>query len=300
MTLALLLAAIRRHPFSTALAMVLALMLAPLFGVAAPLALAAWVGTTCVAFELWSALEAFVLRRFVGLRAASHAELGVLDPILVRHQLRPLISDNTDLALGRGFRCLVLSRALFDVLEERALSGLLTQASLSVHRADRAGVLLVWLGSLPLIVAWLVTRGIGQLGCLLGVIIGQSLVVPLVLWPSGFVCWSGRVLGTIVIGLLGAILLTSGLAGAGVALLLAWAAVPALRVVLAWERRRLERAADLATIDAGLGSQLLEAVEFLALAEPRTTPTGLLGFECPVGASMTDRAERIRQALPTS
>jgi hypothetical protein len=300
MTLALFAAAIRRHPFSTTLTLLLVLVLAPLFGVAALLALAVWVAATCVAFELWSALEPFVLRRFVGLRAPSHAELEVLDPILVRHQLRPLISDSSDLAFGRGFKCLVVSRDVLDVLEERALSGLLTAASLSLHRADRAGVLLVWLGSLPLIVAWLVSRGIGQLGRLLGVVIGQSLVVPVVLWPGGFVRWSGRVLGLVFVGLLGAMLVTSGLAGAGAALLVGWAAIPALDAVLAWERRRLERAADRATIDAGLGSQLLEALEFLVLAEPRTTPSGPLGFVCPPGAPLTDRADRIRRRLSTS
>jgi hypothetical protein len=174
------------------------------------------------------------------------------------------------------------------------------QAVAPVHCADLAGVLWVWLGNLPLCCAWYVSRGCCQLGRLLGVIVGESLVVPLVLWRDGFLRWSGRVFGSSIVGLLAATLLSDGFAAAGLGLMLAWIVIPGLQAALAWESRRVERAADQATIDAGYGPQLLEALELLVVAEPLVTPTGLLGLLHRRGAPVTMRADRIRQVLSRS
>jgi hypothetical protein len=194
-------------------------------------------------------------------------------------------------------RCLVISRDAFEVFEERSLSGLLVQAAAPVHRADLAGVLLSWLGNLPVLGVWYVTRGCCLIGRLLGVVVGESLVLPLVFWRDGFLRWSARVFGAIIVGLLGTMLLSDGFAAAGLGLLTAWLVIPCVRALLAWESRRVERAADQATIDAGFGAQLLEGLDLLILAEPAYSPAGLLGLLCRPGTELTTRANRIRQAV---
>jgi hypothetical protein len=100
-----------------------------------------------------------------------------------------------------------------------------------------------------------------------------------------------------VVGLVGAMLLSSGLAAPGLGLLLAWALVPAIHGLLAWESRRAERLADQATVEAGLGWQLLEALETLALAESVPPPDGLLGLLCRRANSFNDRADCVWRAL---
>jgi hypothetical protein len=297
MTLALTLAALRRHPFSVSLSALLIVTTASLLHVSAPLALAIWAAAGLVSIELWCALEPFLLRRICGLRLPSHTELSLLDAALVRHSLQPLLSDEPDLALGRGIRCMVVTRDVLEVLDEQALIGLLHQACAPVHCANLAGLLLVWLGALPILIAWHVSRWLVRLGQLLGLVVGQSLVLPLVLWPGAFVRWSGRVFGSVIVGLLGSMLLSRGFAAAGLGLMIAWIVVPSVRMLLAWESSRIERAADRSTIEAGFGSQLLEALDFLVLAEPRPIPRGLLGVLSFAGAGLIERASRIRKVL---
>src|SRR5205823_5262416 len=135
------------------------------------------------------ALEPFALRRLGRYRTPTHAEHERLDPALGRSQLCVLIAEAADLDVARGLRCVVISRDLMELFEDRALSGLLAQTAASIHRAALAGTVLVWLGSLPILGAWCLTRVLGQFGRLLAVVVGTSLVVPLVLWHDGFVRW---------------------------------------------------------------------------------------------------------------
>jgi hypothetical protein len=197
-------------------------------------------------------------------------------------------------------RSLIVSRALLDLLEDRAVQGLLTQAVAEVRSASLAGVLVVWLGNVPLLSAWLLGRWLAQLGRLLAIAVGSSLVVPMLLWPVGFIRWSGRLFGAAIVALFGAALLSSGLAAPGLGLLLAWALVPGVQALLAWESRRAEQFADQATIDAGLGWQLLEALETLAFAESLPPPNGLLGLLCRRGCPLPARADRVWRALSLS
>jgi hypothetical protein len=152
------------------------------------------------------------------------------------------------------------------------------------------------LGSLPVVAAWLVTRLIGQLARLLALAVGNSLVVPLVLWRDGFLRWTGRLFASAVIGLFGAELIVHGFAATGLLLLIAWLVKPTLRSVLAWESKRVERAADGWTIAAGYGPQLLEATDLLAVAGPSASG-GLVGLLRPRGAPIVERATRIRMAV---
>jgi hypothetical protein len=197
----------------------------------------------------------------------------------------------------RGLRSLVISRGMFDLLEDRALVGMLAQASDNVHSARLAGELVVWLGSLPLVGVWWVTGWLMQLGRLLAFVVGSSLVLPLLLWPRGFIRWGGRLFGAAIVGLLGASLLSGGMAAPGLGLLLAWAVVPGLTALLSWESRRVEVVADRAAVQAGLGWQLLEALETLTYAESVTGPGGLLGLLCRAGTPLASRADHLWREL---
>ena len=297
MTLALFLAALRRHPSSSLVTALLVVTFASLLGVSAPTALAVWASAALLGLELWCVAEPVLLRRLGGCRRPTYAEREPIAAALNCDHLEPLIDDDGELAIGRGLRYLVVGRDLMDVLESRALDGLIHQAARPTHVADTAGVLLVWLGNLPLVTAWLIGRGLGQLGRMLGVLVGTSLVLPLVLWPHGFVQWSGRLFGGMICALLAAMLLSDGFAAAGLALSVAWAGVPMLRMALDWESRCAERIADLQTIETGFGQQLLEALECLALAEPLEQPRGLRSILFRRGAPLAERADRIRHAL---
>jgi hypothetical protein len=210
------------------------------------------------------------------------------------------VLDSPQPWIGRGLRSIVVSRAMLEVLDDRALIGLLTQTASPVWSGCVAGELVVWLGNLPLLCAWLVSRGIALIGRPLAVVVGASLVLPLLLCPFGFTRWVGRLLGAMLVGLFGTALVSAGLAGAGLGLLLSWAAVPAVRALLAWEGRRTERTADQATIEAGLGSQLLEALETLTWAEPVPGPAGVLRLLNRSGAPLACRAEIVFRSVSQS
>jgi hypothetical protein len=297
MTFALTLAAIRRHPLGIVLTTLLAIATAALAGVSVPLALALWLVFGLISLELWYALEPMLLRRLGGCRAPTAAEQLRLESALGRAHPNVLIADTAQLITVRGLRCMAVGRDLMDVLEDRALSGLLLQASTPTHAANLAGFMLVWVGNLPTLAAWWTCRLVGQLGRLIALAVGTSLVLPLVVCRDGYLRWAGLTCTTLLIGLGGTVLLSYGFAAAGLGLLLAWLVVPCIRGVLGWESRRVECSADCGTIKAGLGLQLLEAVDFLGLIEPRPTASGLLSILSLPASSMLDRARRIRREL---
>ena len=286
----------RRHPFSVTCTALLVTLSASLLGVSVPLALLLWALASLLSLETWRALEPFVLAR-LGCRSPSHLERERLDPALGSDRLEVLVLDAAEPWLGRGVRTLVLSRALLDLLEDRALAGLLAQAKEQVRAASLPGELVVWLGNLPLLGAWYLSRDLVQLGRLLAIAVGASLVLPLALWPDGFTRWVGRLFGAAIVGLLGSALLSSGLSAAGLGLLLAWALVPGLQTLLNWETRLAETAADDATLDAGLGWELLEALETLAWAASVPPPAAPLGWLCRLATPLTTRADRLWQTL---
>ena len=296
MTLALISAALRRRPFTLLYAALLLAAFASLIGAPVPLALVAWFAASIAALELWHAAEPTILWR-LGCCAPTHAERERIEASLGCVHLEVLVLDSPRLWLGRGLRSLVVTRAALEVLEDRALVGVLYQAAAPAHCAAVAGQVVVWIGSLPILSASTASTGLALLGRLLALVVGNALVIPLLLWPEGFIRWAGRAFGALIVGLVGSVLLSSGLAAAGAALLLAWAIVPGLRALLAWEARQTERAADQATIAAGLGWELLEGLDTFALAEPMSAPSGLLGVLASAGAPLPVRAERIRRAL---
>jgi hypothetical protein len=166
--------AVRSHPFSVACTALLVTLSSSLLGVSAPLALVLWALASLLSLATWRALEPFVLAR-LGCRPPSHLERERLDPALgsvesVRSvRVEVLVLDAAEPWLGRGLRSLVLSRALLDLLEDRALAGILAQAGEQVRTGSLPGELVVWLGNLPLLSVWSLSRGLVQLGRLLAI-----------------------------------------------------------------------------------------------------------------------------------
>jgi hypothetical protein len=175
--------------------------------------------------------------------------------------------------------------------------GILTQAASPVYAAGLAGEIVVWLGNLPLLVMSYVSRLFVQLGRLLSLLVGASLVLPLLLCPQGYTRWVGRLFGAVIVGLLGSVFLSGGFAALGLGLLLSWAVVPGLRALVRWESRRAEWVADQATIEAGIGGELCEALELLATAESSPQPAGLAGWLVRPGARVSERADRLSRKL---
>jgi hypothetical protein len=299
MAFALTLAAFRRHAFGIIFTLALAIVTASLLGVSAPLALGTWIVTGLVCFELWYVLESLTLRRLGGCRSPNAAELQRIEAVLGRTDLEMLISDRPDVGAIRLLRCLVLGRDLMDVLEDRPLAGFLSQAVTPVHTANLAGYVLVWLGNLPVLAAWWTTRLVGQLARLLALLVGTSLVLPLVVCRDGFLRWVGLAFTCVIVALCGSVLLSYGFAAAGAGLLLAWLLVPVVQAVLGWESRRIGFSADRAAVDAGYGPQLREAVDFLALVGWRHPDSGLLSLLSLPMPSMAERERRLRRKLAT-
>jgi hypothetical protein len=297
MTFALALAAIRRHFLSVTLAVILTIVTSSLLGVPIPLALAAWAVTGLVCLELWYVVEPLALRRLGDCRLPAAPEQQRIEAAIGRLHLHVLIADRSDFAAVRGLRCLVVGRDLLDVLEDRALGGYLLQTIQPVQAANLAGFILVWIGNLPVLAAWWATRLVGQSGRLLALAVGTSLVLPLVVCREGFLRWVGLAFTALLVGLAGVVLVSYGFAAAGLGLLLAWLLVPLIGAVLDSESRRAERSADHATVEAGFGPRLLEAVDFLVLAEVRRPTTGLLTLLCLPGEATVERSRRLRRQL---
>lgn len=296
MTCVLTLTAIRRHLITFALTGVLLAFTANLLRIPVALCLAMWLGGTFVSLEAWYAVEPAALRWLWRCRAPSAAERQRVEPALGQRQLNLLITER-DIAAARGLRCLVVSQDLLDLCEDRALSGLLNQVAAPVQAANLAGFAIVWSGSLLLRGAGLVTRVLGRLGELLALLVGKSLVVPLVVWRDGFVRWTGRLFASIGVGVVAAMLLINGYPALGFLLMIAWLAIPCLDALLAWESRASERVADRATVEAGYGFQLLEAVELLGLADSAVSPGGVLGILRRPGVPIVERALWLRRLL---
>jgi hypothetical protein len=297
MTFALFLAALRRHPISLVCTALLVTVSAGLLGVSVPLALAAWVVGSLACLRVWLVVEPFALAR-LGCRQPNRRECERLEPLLASAPVEVCIQvvDAPQPWLGTGLRHLVVSRALLDVLDDRALVGLLTQASYQVGSASLPGELVMWLGNLPVVGMWYLGRWVGVLGRVLAIVVGAGLVLPLLVCPSGWTRWVGRLFGAMFVALLGSALLASRHAAPGLGLLLAWAVVPGLGALVGWERRRAERRADAATLEAGLGWHLLEALETLAWSDALVAPAGPLGLLSTRGAAISDRADHIWRA----
>src|SRR5438105_3938398 len=132
MTPALVCAAFYRHPFSALCSALLAALSASLLGMSVAMVLLAWMAASLVALAACRALEPFALRR-LGCRAPNRLERERFDAAPAAWPAQILVFDAAAPWHLRGLRSLVISRGLFDLLENRALVGILSQASANVH-----------------------------------------------------------------------------------------------------------------------------------------------------------------------
>ena len=161
MTLTLARAAVRRHPLSMLFTALLVALSARLLGMPVPVALAGWATLSLFGITLSHTLEPIILR-WLGCRSPSWLERERLDRALGSARLEVLVLDAAEPWLGHGLRTLIVSRALLDLLEDRAVQGILTQTVHEVRSASLAGELAVWLGNLPLVIGRLL--GVWQIG----------------------------------------------------------------------------------------------------------------------------------------
>jgi hypothetical protein len=285
-------AALRRRALSIFCAGSLGVCLASLFRVPLPLALVLWIAVGTLGLWTWYHLEPRLLT-WRGCRPPNRLERERLTPLAAESLARVMVLDAAAPVLLHGQRMVVVSSALFDLLEDRALLGLLAQATQAVWSESLAGEFLVWLAILPLLVGRQLASWFEVLGRGLAVVIGWSLVLPLIFWPEPFVRWVGRLLGGLIATLVGLVLVANGLPGPGFALLVGWAAVPGLAALVDREWRRTEAAADAATVEAGLGWHLLQALDVLVWVDPVARPEGLLGLLFRAGDPVWRRAERL-------
>jgi len=271
--------------------MLIGLLLANTLGVPVIVAAVAWLAFGLLgiaALDRWE--RALLTRRDA--RQPSRLEHERLAAVLGRPPLEVLVCDAGEPILVRTYRHVVVGRALLDLLEDRALLGLLAQAMHPRWSASLAGELLVWSAVGPLGGVWLAVGWLMQLGRGLAALLSWCLVLPLVLFPDSFVHWVGRLLGAAIITLLGMLLVASGLSTAGLLLWLGTVVVPGLQAVLAWEYRRTEELTERDTIELGLGGHLAEALEELTWYETLPRPAGVLSLFAREGSPIVKRAER--------
>jgi hypothetical protein len=231
-----------------------------------------------------------------GCRTLSARERETLKTALEGLGDEPRIVDQAEPWVVRGLRTTVIGSGLIDLLDDRSLRSVLVQASL-LDRSAVAAELVVWLAILPLKAAWHVNGWIGQLGRLLAVVVGTTLVVPMVIWRTGYARWAGRLFAAMLGGMLSTLMLTSGMTLLAALLMTSWVIVPAMRAVLAWEWRRVERRADEAVMRMGLGWELVGALEELLWLEPQPVPPGLVDLFYRVGLPVRERLDRVWLAL---
>lgn len=293
MLVAIAWAALRRRPFSVFVTLFLLITSAALLRVPVPIALLTWVLGSLLILEVLLILEPFILE-LLGCPRPTGLEAERLASTLRRHELAVRIANDRATWVVGALRTVVVSRGALDALEDGYLAAFLTQAAFRQRAPGLLREIVVWLGNTPLLLAWCMSGWIVELGKVVAIVIGNALVVPLVLWPKGFVPNVGRVLGVTFVAMLGAMLISGGLAAPGLGLWFGWVLVRGIRALLAWESRRAEQDADLATMKAGQAWSLMHLLEFQKDIG-RTEPVGLLGFLARPGSPILERLRKVRR-----
>lgn len=277
MLLSLMLAALRGHRCSIATTVAIITVWSAMAVTPAWLPAVAWCTASILLLAIWYAAEP-LLHRLHGARRPSAREAARLAAALsAGGDAEPaslLIRDDATIQATAGIRTVVVSSGCLEALDDRQLAAVVVHELAHVRSGDAVGRALVWVGNLPLLGLGVATGIVARCGQLLAALIGAGLVVPALLCPAGFVKWVGRVLTVPLVAIIALYCLALGdarhsgaLGAVGVGMLVAWALVPALRTLVAWESRARETAADRATIAAGLGGSLLEALELIQSLE---------------------------------
>lgn len=194
-------------------------------------------------------------------------------------------------------RRLVVSAGLLDLLEDRALTAYIAQAQQPVYLAAHVAETIVWSLAWPALTGWALVRLCSAVGRLLAIVVGCALLLPMIFWPDGFVRHAGVALGGVT---LCCVLLMLAAGGQGHLVVLVIVSLIAWRLLGITQRAEgcgVEDAADRATIEAGLGVALSEALDTLVWVEPIARPRGVLGLLFREGETLSTRAERLWRIL---
>jgi hypothetical protein len=295
MLLVLAWAALRRRPFSVLCTLLLGVAWASLLRVPVPAVLLGWIVLSLLTLEVLLVFEPAILE-LAGCRALTRGEHDRLAAWMHRCNVTVRVADDPAAWVGGALRTVVISRGALDMIDDRGLYGLLGQAATLQRAPFLLRAIVVWLGNLPLLAAWCATACLGQFGRWLAVALGSALVLPMLLWSAAFVVWVGRLLSAALVALVGAVLVSTGQPALGLSLWLAWAAVPGLRALLAWESRQAHAEADRASVSAGFGCYLLHGLEALMSIEAISS-CGALRLLVPPGAPVHKRAQWVWRAI---
>ena len=120
MIVALAWAAVRRHPLSILSAALLVALSARLVSMSVPLVLLAWAALSLFGIGVWYVLEPLVVL-WRGCRSPSRLERERLDRALGSTPPEVVVLDSADSWHGHGMRTLIVSGAVLDLLEDRAV-----------------------------------------------------------------------------------------------------------------------------------------------------------------------------------
>jgi Zn-dependent protease with chaperone function len=241
------------------------------------LPLVAWLASAIVLSAAWWVLEPSLLRLSGARRPGDREQETLTLPNQLPNPSAPIlfVRDDPTIDIRAGLRSIVVTRGLLEVLDQQQLGALVAHATAHIRAGDALGPVLVWLGALPMVALWCVTRGITHVSRLLAYLVGIALIVPALLFPVWFRTWFGGLLAAWITMIVGLWLVAVGLDGAngtftavGAGLLVAWLVVPGLRALAARDARRREPVADHVAIEAGLDEALESALEVIAIVEP--------------------------------
>ena len=268
-------AALRQRAASVLFTLLLVCLQASLFGLPVWQAVLGWVCLWLLALLGWYLGENWLLA-LAGCRAATPPERDRLAAVHPASALRLRVDEDDATWVEAGLRTLLVSRGALEVLDDPELTGMLADAEARAQAAGAAGQLLAWIGTAPLSMLQSAGRLVGQFGRVVAMELGTLVVIPVVVWPDGFVRVAGAVFGAVFVLIASCILAAGGSIGLGAGLLLAWVALPGLRVIQEWEARRIEARADRAAAQAGFGRHLIAALELLVLLQPAPAPSSLV------------------------
>ena len=210
----IVLVALRQRAASVFVSVLLVCLQSGLFGLPVWQGLVGWFSLWVLALVGWYVGEDWLLA-LAGCRPPTPPEHDRLVAMYPHTHLRLRIDEDDATWVEAGLRTLLVSRGALEVLDDLELAGMLAQAEGRAKAATAAGQLLAWIGAAPLSTLQLAGRFVGQLGRVVAMELGALLVVPLIVWPDGFVRIAGAVFGALFVLIASCILAAGGLVGLG-------------------------------------------------------------------------------------
>lgn len=301
--------ALFRYPLSsivTALTLIVAAFMAnwPLW-----LPYVLWAATSLLVSTMWEAMEPFILRLW-GCRSLSARERWRLEPALqqLRASVGPerdpvlLVDDRQGVGADAGLRTITLTRGALEALDGPQLAGLLAHEVGHLCHADALARLVMWVGNAPLVACWLLTRALRGVASGVAVLLAVGWLFPALAFGRSFLRVVRASVTVLLVAVLSLYTLGAGISwhqdvllAAGFGLLGSWLLVPGMQLLLAWEGRGAEQAADRFAVEAGLGQGLLGALRVMQSLEsvPPGGPLATLRRTHPPTELRLDALERL-------